>query len=331
MRYDTIIKEGENMDLNDINIEREPQIVFMGTPDFAVPVLEGLIENYKVRAIVTQPDRKKGKDGLLKTPIKEVGEKHRILVYQPENIKMIAHEIVELKPDLIVTCAYGQILPIQILKCARLGCINVHASLLPKLRGGAPIHRAIMNGHKKTGITIMYMDEGLDTGDMISQESIEITEEETASSLHDKLSILGKELLLKTLPSILEGTNERMKQEDYLSSYAANISRKDEKIEFSKSKREIYNQIRGLNSFPGAYFIFGGKIVKVWESRITEQYFSNYMDGQITGIYKDGFGVKVANGEIVFTVVQPEGKRKMSGADYARGFQNNTLVGKILE
>ena len=294
------------MNLDDINVEREPKIIFMGTPEFAVPVLEGLIENYKVRAIVTQPDRKRGKDGLLKTPIKEVGEKHNILVYQPEKIKMIANEIVELRPDLIITCAYGQILPIQILKCARLGCINVHASLLPKLRGGAPIHRAILNGYSKTGITIMYMDEQMDTGDIISQEEIEIKEDETTSSLHDRLSVLGRDLLLKTLPSILNGTNTRTKQDDSQATYGFNISKEDEKINFSKTKRNIYNQIRGLNSFPGAYCFFEGKRLKVWKSYVTENFFPDLLDGQITKIYDDGFGVKVSNGEVVFTEVQIE-------------------------
>ena len=319
------------MNLDDINVEREPKIIFMGTPEFAVPVLEGLIENYKVRAIVTQPDRKKGKDGLLKTPIKEVGEKHNILVYQPEKIKMIANEIVELRPDLIITCAYGQILPIQILKCARLGCINVHASLLPKLRGGAPIHRAILNGYSKTGITIMYMDEQMDTGDIISQEEIEIKEDETTSSLHDRLSVLGRDLLLKTLPSILNGTNTRTKQDDSQATYGFNISKEDEKINFSKTKRNIYNQIRGLNSFPGAYCFFEGKRLKVWKSYITENFFPDLLDGQITKIYDDGFGVKVSNGEVVFTEVQIEGKSKMNAIDFIRGIQNKeSFVGKIL-
>ena len=319
------------MNLEDIKIEKEPKIVFMGTPEFAVPILEGLIENYKVRAIVSQPDRKKGKDGILKTPIKEVGEKHNILVYQPEDIKMIANEIVLLQPDLIVTCAYGQILPIQILKSARLGCINVHASLLHKLRGGAPIHRAIMNGHKKTGITIMYMDTGMDTGDIISQEEMNIEEDETTTSLHEKLSLLGRDLLLKTLPSIIDGTNERIKQDESMATYGFNISKKDEKLEFSKTKRAIYNQIRGLNSFPGAYCFFDGKRLKVWESYTTENYFPNLLDGQITAIYKDGFGVKVSNGEVVFTSVQLEGKQKMKASDFIRGFQNKEeFVGKVL-
>lgn len=319
------------MNLDDINVEREPKIIFMGTPEFAVPVLEGLIENYKVRAIVTQPDRKRGKDGLLKTPIKEVGEKHNILVYQPEKIKMIANEIVELRPDLIITCAYGQILPIQILKCARLGCINVHASLLPKLRGGAPIHRAILNGYSKTGITIMYMDEQMDTGDIISQEEIEIKEDETTSSLHDRLSVLGRDLLLKTLPSILNGTNTRTKQDDSQATYGFNISKEDEKINFSKTKRNIYNQIRGLNSFPGAYCFFEGKRLKVWKSYVTENFFPDLLDGQITKIYDDGFGVKVSNGEVVFTEVQIEGKSKMKATDFIRGIQNKeSFVGKIL-
>lgn len=320
------------MDLSNITIEKDLQIVFMGTPEFAVPVLEGLIENYNVRAVVSQPDKAKDRNGcIIKTPIKRVAEEHTILVLQPENIKEEYQEILDLRPDLIVTCAYGQIIPKELLECPRLGCINVHASLLPRLRGGAPIHRAIMNGFKKTGITIMYMNSKMDEGDIISQREVEITDTDTASSLHDKLQIVGKELLLDTLPSIINGTNERIKQDTSKVSYAFNIRPEDERINFSKSEKEIYNLVRGLNSFPGAYCLFEGKRLKVWECYMSDNHFSCF-DGQITNIYKDGFGVKVSNGEIVFTVVQPEGKRKMSAIDFINGLPNkNELIGKILD
>ena len=321
------------MNLEDVKVNKELKIVFMGTPEFSVPVLQGLIDNYKVRAIVTQPDQPVGRHGEIRpTPIKKVGIENTILVLQPDRIKDNVSMITSLEPDLIITCAYGQILPKELLDYPRLGCINVHASLLPKLRGGAPIHRAIINGFKKTGITIMYMAPGMDDGDIISQEEIEITYEDTASTLHDKLSVLGRDLLLKTLPSIIDGTNTRTKQEPSLVSYAFNIKREDEKIDFSKTKREIYNQVRGLNSWPGAYCLLNGKILKVWECREEEHYDARVLNGQITNIYSDGVGVKVGNGEIVLKIVQPEGKGRMPAVDFARGMMNKEpLIGKILE
>lgn len=320
------------MDYSSIKINRKLKIIFMGTPEFSVPVLQGLLELYPIRAVVTQPDRI-GKNGeTLVPPIKQLANQHTLLVLQPEKIVDDVETILSLEPDLIITCAYGQKIPKAILDAPRLGCINVHASLLPKLRGAAPIHRAIMEGYKKTGITIMYMNEGLDEGDIISQEEIEITDNDTASSLHDKLSILGRDLLLKTLPSIIDGTASRIPQNHSEATYAFSLKREDEKIDFTKTKKQIYNQIRGLNSWPGAYCYFGGKILKVWEAYPTDRYFSNIFDGQITAIYEDGFGVKVSNGEIVFTVVQPEGKRKMSAIDFLNGLQDkNSIIGKILD
>ncbi len=320
------------MDLSKVEIKRELKIIFMGTPLFSVPVLEGLIKEYKIRAVVTQPDRIGNHNQPVMPPIKKVALDNTILVLQPENIKEEIDDILSLEPDLIITCAYGQILPKEILNYPRLGCINVHASLLPKLRGGAPIHRAIMNGHTKTGITIMYMNEGMDQGDIISQEEIEITNEDTASTLHDKLSILGRDLLLKTLPSIIEGTNQRIPQDHSQATYAFVIKREDERIDFSKTKKQIYNKVRGLNSWPGAYCLFEGKILKVWECYETDRYFPELFDGQITNIYEDGFGVKVSNGEVVFTVIQPEGKRKMKATDFINGIADKEkFLSKILD
>ncbi|MBP3921040.1 MAG: methionyl-tRNA formyltransferase [Bacilli bacterium] len=320
------------MDLEKINVEKELKIIFMGTPDFSVPILKGLIENYKVRAIVTQPDKLVGRQQkLVCPPIKQVGIDNTILVLQPNKIKDYIITIKEMDPDLIVTCAYGKILPKELLDIPRLGCINVHASLLPKLRGGAPIHRSIINGYKKTGITIMYMNEKMDEGDIISQKEIEITETETAETLHDKLSILGRNLLLETLPSIINKTNKRTKQNNEEATYGFVITREDEKIDFNKTKREIYNQIRGLNSWPGAYCLIDNKILKVWESIKTNNTYPDKINGEITNIYEEGFGIKVSDGEIVFTKVQPEGKTKMNASDYARGMINKgNFIGKIL-
>lgn len=320
------------MELEGINVEKELKILFMGTPDFSVPVLQGLIKEYKIRAIVTQPDHIGKSGNIMFPPIKQVGIDNTILVIQPEKIKHAIEEVLSFEPDLIITCAYGQILPKAILDFPRFGCINVHASLLPKLRGGAPIHRAIMAGQTKTGITIMYMNEGMDQGDIISQEETEITQTDTAETLHDKLSIIGRDLLLKTLPSILEGNAPRVAQDASQSTYAFVIKREDERIDFSNSRKEIYNKVRGLNSWPGAYCLFLGKILKVWECYISERYFPNMFDGQISGIYADGIGVKVSNGEIVLKIVQPEGKKKMSAVDFANGANNKEIIiGKILD
>ena len=322
----------KSMNIEDIEINKELKIVFMGTPDFAVPILEALIDKYGVRAIVTQPDKEVGREKILKpTPIKEVGIKNTILVLQPKKIREEYAEIVALEPDIIITCAYGQIIPKELLNCPRLGCINVHASLLPKLRGGAPIHRAIINGFSKTGITIMYMNEGMDKGDIITQREIPIEDTDTAESLHDKLSILGRDLLMDILPSIIDGTNTRTKQDEAEATYGFNISREDEHIDFSKTTRQVFNQIRGLNSWPGAYTTYEGKILKVWASRIGSNYDPMKNNGEIINTYDDGFGVKTSNGEIVITMVQPEGKKKMSAIDFINGEKNKgSMIGKIL-
>lgn len=316
------------MDLNNLEVEKNLKIVYMGTPDFSATVLKGLVENYKVRAVVSQPDRMVGRNKEVRlTPVKQVANDNTILVIQPEKIKEAVDEVLAFEPDLIITCAYGQIIPKAILDYPRLGCINVHASLLPKLRGGAPIHRCILEGHSKTGITIMYMSEKMDAGDMIMQREIEIENEDTAETLHDKLSILGRDLLLEVLPSIINGTNERTKQDESQVTYGFNISREDEKLDFNKTSRQIYNHIRGLNSWPGAYTKLDGKILKIWSSRVSDNVPQGF-NGTITYIYKDGFGVKTANGEIVVTEVQMEGKKRMSGADFANGYKD--LVGKML-
>lgn len=318
------------MNLDDIEIKRDPVIVFMGTPEFAAGVLEGLIQKYKINMVITQPDKPVGRSGEVKfTPVKEVATKNNILVIQPNKISEALQEVNELRPDLLITCAYGQKLPLELLLMPRLGCINVHASLLPKLRGGAPIHRAIIEGYSKTGVTIMYMAESMDTGDMISKEEVEITEEDTAATLHDKLQIVGRDLLLKTLPSILDGTNPRIKQVESDATYAFVIKREDEKLNFSKTRREIYNQIRGLNSWPGSYCTLDDKILKVWKARKTTNVFPELENGHVTEIYEDGFGVKVSNGEVVLLEVQPEGKKKMSARDFVNGMPN--IKDKVLK
>ena len=318
------------MNIEDIEINRDPKIVFMGTPAFSVPVLEALIKNYKVKAVVTQPDKIVGRDNhIAKPPIKVLAEANNIVVLQPKSIKEQYNEVIELEPDLIVTCAYGQILPVELLEAPKYGCINVHASLLPKLRGGAPIHRAIMEGYTETGVTIMYMAPGMDDGDIITQDRVEITNEDTASSLHDKLSKLGSELLIQTIPSIFAGTNVRTKQTESEVTYAPIIKPEDEKIDFSATSREIYNKIRGLNSFPGAYTLLDGKRLKIWSSIVLDEYYTQKLDGEIVEVNKDGIVVKTGNSTLLITELQPEGKGRMRAADFINGYKGE-LVGKLL-
>lgn len=308
---------------------KDLNVVFMGTPDFSVPVLKMLINNTNVIGVVTQPDKPVGRSGKIEiTPVKKVAFDNDIPIFQPIKIKEDYTNILNLNPDIIITCAYGQIIPKEILDYPRLGCINVHASLLPYHRGGAPIHRAIIDGDKKTGVTIMYMGIGMDSGDIISQKEIDILDTDTAESLFDKLSIIGSELLLDTLPSIINGTNNRIKQDESKATYSYNIKPEDELINFNKSSREVFNQIRGLNSWPVAYTYLDGKRLKVWASRISDNN-KDIDTGIITNIYKDGIGIKTKDGEIILTEIQPEGKKKMLTSSYLNGISNkDELKGK---
>ena len=307
------------------------KVIFMGTPDFAVPVLEGLIENYEVVLVVSQPDKRVGrKQELRNTPIKEVALKNNIPVFQPTKIREDYEEIINLNPDIIVTCAYGQIIPKVILDCPRLGCINVHASLLPKLRGGAPIHKAIIDGYKTTGITIMYMDVKMDNGDIISQKEIEITDSDNLKSLHDKLSVLGKELLLETLPSIIEGTNTRTKQNEADVTFAYNITREEEHIDFNKTSREVFNLIRGLSPVPGSNAILFDNEMKIYESIINDKKYSGN-PGEIVDITKQGIVVKTGDSSITITKLKPFGKKMMDASSYVNGIGKDKLIGKVFE
>lgn len=309
------------------------KVVFMGTPEFAVPVLEGLIENYDVVGVVSQPDKKVGRhQTLVNTPIKDVAVKNNILCLQPEKIKESYDDVLALNPDIIVTCAYGQIIPKEILDYPKFGCINVHASLLPKLRGGAPIHKSIIDGYDKTGITIMYMDIKMDSGDIISQVETIIEDTDNLESLHDRLSLMGRELLLDVMPSIIDGTNNRIVQNSDEVTYAWNIKREEEHIDFNNTKREIFNLIRGLSPIPGANFILDDQEFKVYSSIISNRDFSSKDNGTITGLYKEGIGVKCSDGEIIFTVIKPFGKKKMDASSYINGLQNKEkFIGKVLK
>lgn len=307
------------------------KIVFMGTPDFAVPVLEGLIKNYEVVLVVSQPDKKVGRKQILTpTPVKQKAMEYNIEVFQPDNIKQDYQKIIDSNPDIIVTCAYGQIIPKVLLDYPEYGCINVHASLLPKLRGGAPIHKAIIDGYKETGVTIMYMDVKMDSGDIITQSKTEINLDDNLEKLHDRLSIMGKNLLLETLPSIFNKTNNRTIQNDLEVTYAYNIKREEENINFNLTTRQIYNLIRGLNPTPSAFCILEGEEIKVYNSRIGTSK-NNDTCGKIINIYKDGIGVSTSDGEIILTEIKPFGKKRMLVRDYLNGVDKESLVGKILK
>ena len=307
------------------------KVIFMGTPDFAVPILEGLIENYDVVGVVSQPDKRVGRhQELVHTPIKKVALENNIVVFQPEKIREDYENILSLEPDVIVTCAYGQIIPKAILDYPKFGCINVHASLLPKLRGGAPIHKAIIEGYSKTGITIMYMDVKMDNGDIISQRETAITDSDNLESLHDRLSIMGKELLLETLPSIIEGTNERIKQDPEEVTFGFNIKREEEHIDFKKTSREVFNLIRGLSPVPGANAILEEKEMKIYGARISDKKVKAAA-GTITNIYKDGIGVATGDGEIILTDIKPFGKKRMDAKSYLNGVNKDNLLGKVFE
>ena len=289
----------------------------MGTPDFAVTILETLIQNTNVVLVVSQPDKKVGRKQILtKTPIHEVADKYGISVFQPEKIKNDYERILEVKPDIIITCAYGQIIPKVLLDLPRLGCINVHASLLPKLRGGAPLHHAIIDGLDKTGVTIMYMDEAMDTGDIISTISYDIKSSDTIEDIHDTLRKLGAKLLIDTLPSIVLGTNRRIKQNETEATYGYNITREEEHIDFNMSGILIDRLVRGLYSWPLANTIIGDT-----EYKIVAGYFvkGKGNPGMISDISKKVLGIGCLDGTYYVTKIKPAGKKIMDIKDFLNG------------
>lgn len=316
---------------NGWDIMNNLKIVFMGTPDFSVNVLEGLIKNYDVSLVISQPDKEIGRKRILTPPpVKVKAIEYDIEVFQPENIKIEYKRIIDEKPDLIVTCAYGQIVPKEILECPKYGCINVHASLLPQYRGGAPIHKSIIDGNKKTGVTIMYMVEKMDAGDIISQVETNINDDDTLETLHDRLSILGTELLLETIPKIISGNINPIKQDQEKVTYAWNIKREDEKINFNKNSREIFNLVRGLNPTPSAYTTLDGKVYKIYKVFERENN-TKMIPGVITKIDKDGIAVKTNDGEVVITEIKPDGKGKMNIKDFINGINKEEWLGKKFE
>lgn len=302
------------------------KIVFMGTASFSLKVLQMLLENkYDVVGVVTQPDRYVGRKKVLTmSDVKQEALKHDIPVLQPERIRNDYQAVLDLNPDLIITAAYGQIVPTAVLEAPRLGCVNVHASLLPLYRGGAPVHRAIIDGRKETGVTIMYMAEKMDAGDIISQKSTPITDDDNLEIVYDRLTDIGAELLKDTLPSIFDETNDRIPQNPEEVVYAPIIKREDERLDWNKTAREIFNHVRGLYPLPGTFTTYNGQVVKIYKGEIhncpnAKEHHKDEKNGTIVKIFKDAIGVKVEDGVFIITEIQLSGKKRMSVKDYLNG------------
>lgn len=302
------------------------RIVYMGTPDFAVEPLEAIIKaGYEVAAVVTQPDKQKGRGKEVKmTPVKECALRHGIPVFQPVKIKEpeAVAELEKYQADLFVVAAFGQLLSEEILNMPEYGCINIHASLLPAYRGAAPIQWAVLNGEKESGVTIMQMDKGLDTGDMLLKRSVELSPKETGDSLHDKLMHLGAELIVEALPKLEKGELVPEKQKDELSSYAKKLTKAMGQIDWSKDAVSLERWIRGLNSWPSAYTFFGGKTLKIWEAQVTEENGAQKAEpGQVVSVSREGFTVACGQGELQILSLQLEGKKRVSTREFLLGYQ----------
>lgn len=298
------------------------RIVFMGTPEFAVPCLAMLVkEGYDVCAVVSQPDRPKGRgQKLTPSPVKEAALSYGLQVLTPERIKDASFVDVMkgLNPEIIIVVAFGQFLPKVLLDVPKFGCINVHASLLPKYRGAAPIHWAVINGESISGVTTMFMDIGMDTGDMILKAEVDIGPLDTTGDLHDSLKELGAGILSQTIRQVLEGRAPRIPQDHSAATYAPLLTRAIEKIDWHKSAEEIHNLVRGLNPWPGAYSFHQGKSLKIWKTRILPD---NIVKEPGKVLYHSGSViVGTGNGNIELLEVQPESKRRMSAGEYIRGY-----------
>ena len=296
--------------------------IFMGTPEFAVPSLEKVFEKTDLAAIFTKEDKPNTRGNkIIANPVKQFGLEHNIEIIQPRRLKdsELINKIKDLAPDLIVVVAYGKIIPREIIDIPKYGIINVHSSLLPKYRGASPIHSAILNGDKETGVSIMYIEEELDSGDVILMESCEITETDTLGTLHDRLKVLGAELLGKTLDLIENGEVSAAPQDHSKATFVKPITKEEEKIDWNKSTNEVYNKVRGLNPFPGAYTVFKDTVVKIYETEKNyEEYDGEY--GEIVALKKKyGPVVKLKDGNLILKNVKLQGKKNQSGVDLLNG------------
>ena len=296
------------------------KIVFMGTPSFSVPILEALIKEYEVALVVTQPDKEVGrKKELTMSPVKECALKHNIPVFQPERIRADYQPIIDANPDLIVTAAFGQIIGTKVLNYPKYRSINVHASLLPKYRGGAPIHYSVINGDKETGVTIMYMEKAMDAGDILSQKAIPILEEDTTGSMFEKLSIVGRDLLMETIPALIKGEITPIKQNPEEVTFAYNITKEEECLDLNKDARNLFNQIRGLLPAPVAYMVLKGDNIKVYNAKVSETTHNKEV-GTILGKTKKYFTVACGNGTALdIYELQLSGKKRVLASDFVNG------------
>ena len=311
------------------------KVVFMGTPDFAQKSLEALYNaRHEILAVVTNIDKPKGRGmKLVESPVKEYAKSKNLTIFQPEKVRKnieFIEQIKKLEPDVICVVAYGKILPSEILEIPKLGCINVHASLLPKYRGAAPIQWAVLNGDKTTGVTTMYMDVGMDTGDMILKQEVEIGENETTGELWDRLAIIGADLLVKTLDQVEKGTAPRIKQSDDFT-MAPMLNKEISKIDWQeKTAKQIKNLVRGLNPIMGAYSYLNGKKIKFWKVEVEEDTNSNQENGTVIKANdKDGLYIKAKDGVLKIIEIQGENAKRMNANDFLRG--NKIEIGQKFE
>lgn len=296
------------------------KIVFMGTPTFSVPILEALIEKYEVVGVVTQPDKLVGrKKELIASPVKICALQHQIPLFQPEKIRKEYEDIIALQPDLIVTAAYGQLVGMKLLNCPTYRSINVHASLLPLYRGGAPIHQAIKDGRKETGVTIMYMEKEMDAGDILAQRSIPISEEDNCGTMFEKLSYLGRDLLLETIENLVSGKIIPIHQDSSKATFAYNVTQEEEKLDFNQDARAVWNHIRAYNPSPVAHMTLNDMELKIYEARVVDE-ISPFAPGKIyLGPKSRVFVACKDQSTLELLTVQPSGKKKMTAHDFANG------------
>lgn len=307
------------------------RIIYMGTPDFAVPALEALaVAGHEIGYVITQPDAVRDRGKKVKMPpVKEKALELGLKVLQPQRIKKDEAHLAQIRqyaPDLIAVAAYGQILPKEILDIPRLGCVNIHGSLLPRFRGAAPIQRAILEGDEETGVTIMFMEEGLDTGAMLAKASVPIGKKNGAR-LHDELAELGAKLLIETLPKLEAGTVKPEPQDDARSTYASMISKKDGEIDFTKSPEQIERLIRAFDPWPGAFTSYNGKLLKIWEAEVSQKV-NEEPAGTITKVSADGIEISAGGGTLVAKVIQLPGKKRVAVSDHLKG--NRMEAGSVL-
>lgn len=300
------------------------KIIFMGTPDFSVGTLEALLAaGHEITLVVSQPDKPKGRGHeLMPTPVKEAALKHGLPVYQPKKVRdpEVVRKLRETEADVMVVIAFGQIIPKEILEMKRYGCINVHASLLPKYRGAAPIQWAVIDGEKESGVTIMQMDEGLDTGDMLLKGSLTLAPDETGGSLFDRLSTLGAELCVEALERMEKDELKPEKQGESPTAYARMLTKEMGCLDWSQSAEKLERLIRGLNPWPSAYTRLGDKTLKIWSARVCEKPEGSVSCGEIFRVNKDGFFVACGEGALEITELQLQGKKRMDTGAFLRGF-----------